>query len=282
MGDGGHRKYRVPRLPNLPQLEEFLANMPRTESERQIQSSGNESCAGVERAKHNQGAFARGWEDTKSCFHEPLFWFAEVASGALAVWYLESELMAIAGASLLLFSILFARTVTAPLRQRNEARHEIAALLERSAPTVAIRFDSSCIKEKHGTRSVGVRIKNRSDSQSVHNVVLYMEGFLRRNKSGNYADISNELTFFSNNCRISEPVSIGPGFERFVYIAQEKYDHPADKPVYFHGSGSDKFQPGEYEVHLVVTGLDVPPERMILLISKPTIEGGDLTAEVKL
>ena len=229
----------------------------------------------------SESVWSRACRDFRSRHGTVWFWLAEVVVSVIVAALSASPAAFFVSMVVLACMTLLVSLVMAPIRQRDEARRKIAVLLERSAQKVRLRFESSCVKERHGIRSVGVGIKNRSNSESVHDVMLYMERLFRQNEVGDYTDISDELTYFSVNYSIgSEPFSLGPNFEKFVYVVQDSHAHPSDRPVYFHGPGSEKLPPGEYEVHLVVTGLNVPPERMKLLISKPGVDG-ILTARVK-
>ena len=153
-------------------------------------------------------------------------------------------------------------------------------LAERAKSKVALLFDpvSDHYLRTRNSTCVVVGVKNRSTNDSVHGLMLYIEGLSRRDDTGDYTDVSEELRNFSGHSRISsEPFSIGPDFEKFVYVACEK-DLNQEFSIYFYTG--DTLPLGEYFVDLIVTGLDVPPERLSILISKPTIDSL-LTARVR-
>ncbi len=73
----------------------------------------------------NETAWARGWEDTKRGIADWRFWLFEFFGGGLIaiVWSAQAALLAV---SVILVLMWLTVTATAPVRQRNEARRELA------------------------------------------------------------------------------------------------------------------------------------------------------------
>jgi hypothetical protein len=87
-----------------------------------------------------EGAFRRGWKDTKNAHGGWGFWLAELLGGGLVGYWL-GPLVGIGTAIVLFLALLTARIVTAPVRQRDELREYQQTHTDSNLNIVCVKAD---------------------------------------------------------------------------------------------------------------------------------------------
>ncbi len=135
-----------------------------------------------------ESAWARGWSDAKRRLADWRFWAAEVLGGGL-VGMVANFAIALVFVIGLAVAIWVVATVSAPIRQRNEARSQLKKEREERVPRLVIEFASGppCEYQQPPTdgnlcfRHFSVRIKNISTQPLSNCVVEIVE---MRNEQG--------------------------------------------------------------------------------------------------
>lgn len=89
-----------------------------------------------------EGAWARGWADTKRGLADWRFWVAEVVGGGVVAMLVEHALAVVASVLGMAVCLWVGATASAPVRQRDEARGEVfrlrAAQMQRPTPRLEL------------------------------------------------------------------------------------------------------------------------------------------------
>jgi hypothetical protein len=124
----------------------------------------------------SESAWARGWADTKQGLADWRFWAAEVFGGGFVAVYYD-PVLALVFVLGLAVALWLGATVSAPVRQRDEARTALEARLARSLEFTWRQNDNKFLETtkrkgvKNSSMLVGrVAVKNRSYTESIRGV----------------------------------------------------------------------------------------------------------------
>ena len=136
----------------------------------------------------------RGWSDFKDRFASVPFWVAEIVGGGM-LGILYDPYLAIAGILILAMAVIVAATVTAPLRQRDDARKYAESLI----PKIELDFNKSLggiietpekiknkdetVKKEYDATYIRIRAKTKS-RKTVHNCIPFLIDVKKKNKNG--------------------------------------------------------------------------------------------------
>lgn len=203
----------------------------------------------------SESAWSRGWKDAKRCFADWRFWAVEVlGGGGLA---LINPVLGLLFVVCLAIAVWFGATISAPVRQRDEAREAQSDLetdLEKAQTArIGFKVTNNCIWINGNTASISVAVENASDTM-LRDVFVELDRFV------------NGLEILNLPRKLKPRDEPGPKFDlpprrtQYVVVATVNLEPNTRIEYQFvDRQKSDVSNPGKYKIKLKVYGDSIRP-----------------------
>lgn len=150
----------------------------------------------VEDKALSQGVFARGWADTKLWLGSWWFWALEVFGAGTYAANKGNPWAALWAAAAIFVLLWIIATVSAPARQRNEARALAKSMLSSVLQVVGIKVKNTYARSKLTNVAMAakyIHLTISSRNQTVHNCMIRLKSIKRLTEPEEVADYEGTI-----------------------------------------------------------------------------------------